>query len=382
MIEINAKEKGIRFETVADSSLPCSIIGDEHRLTQILLNLLGNAVKFTDHGHVIFRISNCGIANGRLSNPKSEIRNLEFEISDTGPGISEDRLEEIFSPFVQVGDHTRKRKGTGLGLAISCRLVDLMGGSLTVESAEGRGSTFRCALPFPLPNPSTSSIPKIREPKRLCGYTGARRTIMIADDNARNRTMLVDLLHPLGFIIKEAVNGLDALNQLEDMGFDIPDLLILDLVMPRLEGTEVVRRVRRWQEFQALKIIAVSANASFSAQAQLAERGCDDFLPKPIRVHELLDRLSHHLDLEWTYDTSSASGTDALPFVFPPQKDLEVLIEFAKGGYVTDMRKALNKMKESDPRLKPFVAKLNDMTNAFQFTSILDFLKPAMREKF
>ncbi len=193
--------------------------------------------------------------------------------------------------------------------------------------------------------------------------------------------MLADLLRPLGFTIKEAVDGQDTLNQLEDMRPDIPDLLILDLVMPRLEGTEVVRRVRQSQEYQAIKIIVVSANASFSDQAQLDELGCDDFLPKPIHIHDLLDSLSRHLDLEWMYGTPSTSTSNALPLLFPPQKDVEVLIEFAKGGYVTDMRKALDKMGESDPRLLPFVSKLQEMTNAFQFKHILDVLDREIQEK-
>ncbi|GAK54996.1 ATP-binding region ATPase domain protein [Candidatus Vecturithrix granuli] len=370
MIQIRAQIKGITFYFEPPFESPLMLLGDENRLSQILLNLLGNAVKFTDHGRVTLKVTH--VPKVESGNLKPQTSNLKFEISDTGPGIPAHHLDDIFSPFVQIGNHTRKRKGTGLGLAISRQLVRLMGGELEVASTEGEGSRFW--FDISLPEAPTSSTQTTLKSQRIIGYKGARRTIMVADDNLQNRTMLLNLLRPLGFDVMEAVDGQDALKQLHETRNSLPDLIFLDVIMPGIDGFEVARQLRNSSEFKHLKLIFVSANTSLSVQEQAMASGGDDFLAKPLHLKRLLDHLRLHLDIEWEYESSAEADLETQPLIFPPREDLKSLLEFAKGGYITDIRQALTRMKASDPRLLPFVARLEDMASTFQFKQIIEFI--------
>ncbi len=370
MIQVRAQSKGITFYFEPPSEAPLMLLGDANRLSQILLNLLGNAVKFTDHGRVTLKVTKVPeIESGNL---KSQTSNLKFEISDTGPGIPAHHLDDIFSPFVQIGDHTRQRKGTGLGLAISRQLVRLMGGELHVASTEGEGSRFW--FDISLPEAPTSDAQTTLKSQRIIGYKGARRKIMVADDNRQNRTMLLNLLRPLGFDVIEAINGQDALNQLHETRTSLPDLIFLDVIMPGIDGFEVARQLRNSPEFKYLKLIFVSANSSPSLQEQAIASGGDDFFAKPLHLRSLLDHLRLHLDLEWEYASPAKPDLETQPLIFPSREDLKSLLEFAKGGYITDIRQALTRMKASDPHLQPFVARLEDMASTFQFKQIIEFI--------
>jgi signal transduction histidine kinase len=200
IIRMRAQQKDLRFEHHFDPGLPAGIQADETRLRQVLINLLGNAVKFTDSGGTVrFRISEC-----ELRIDQSEIRNLKFEISDTGMGMTPEQVEKIFEPFEQVGDTQRRAEGTGLGLAISRQLVGLMGGELRVQSEPGAGSAFWFEAAFPV----IAAQPE--EPVRqadISGYTGERQTILVVDDNQENCQVLQNMLAPFGFDVVLAQNG-------------------------------------------------------------------------------------------------------------------------------------------------------------------------------
>jgi signal transduction histidine kinase len=234
LLRIKAADKQLRFEAWCDEGVPPCVVIDEKRLRQVLLNLLGNALKFTACGQVLLQIRHVGEA----SSP-SRAR-LHFEVADTGPGIAAKDQARIFEPFEQAGDARSRAAGTGLGLAISRQLVRLMGGVLQLDSEEGRGSRFWFELDLPVCNAPTSLALPARPPQAT-GHAGPKRRILIADDVIANRQLLVAMLEPLGFATAEAVDGQDALDQLPTF---MPDLVLMDLAMPVRDGLDAIRTLR------------------------------------------------------------------------------------------------------------------------------------------
>ncbi len=367
MIRIRAQQKGIGFHFEPAPDLPVCVRCDEKRLSQILLNLLSNAVKFTDHGSVTFRVL------------KHQTSNIQFQVEDTGVGIPESHLEDIFSPFRQVGDHTRKTEGTGLGLSISRRLARMMGGELHVESRPGEGSTFLLGLELPEVSEDTETA-KMADEGNIIGYTSpnpGRRAIriLVADDNGDNRAVLVSLLLPLGFETAEAADGREGLDKAAE--FD-PDLIFMDIVMPIMGGVEAIRRIRNSPTLKHIKIIVVSASKSLSSHQLMTEIGCDDFIQKPVHVPELFDKLAAHLGLEWIYETSerpaeTAEKNEAL--AIPPASEIRLLCEFAADGDIRGIRRQLDEITGADERYAPFAAKLHKLARGFQLKYIREFLK-------
>jgi CheY-like chemotaxis protein len=256
---------------------------DERRLRQVLLNLLANAVKFTDNGEVMLEVTSP--ASGRI----------RFEVRDTGIGIGPDQVGSLFQPFEQVGTVQRRREGTGLGLAISRELVHLMGGDLKVESRVGAGSTFWFELAMriasPAPAVGASGLP-------VCGYTGAAKAVLVVDDDPQSRAVLVDLLAPLGFRVTEAADGFEALERARAVSFD---LVLTDLSMPGMGGTELVSLLRQLADGKSLPIAVVSARGSEPHIWPSSPAPINGFLSKPINVDEVLATIGSLLGLEWTY---------------------------------------------------------------------------------
>jgi signal transduction histidine kinase/CheY-like chemotaxis protein len=213
-----AKEKSILFETAVASDLPAWVRADEQRLRQVVFNLLSNAVKFTKAGGVVFSLQRVGQSDG------GEL--IRFSVSDTGPGIAPEDISKLFEPFAQVGNKaTAAATGTGLGLAISRSLVERMGGKLRVESKVGWGSRFWFEVALPV----VAAAPAAHVNRRLVGYEGPRRRVLVVDDNAANRAVMVDMLAPLGFDVFEAADGLGAVREGERFK---PDLVLMDLRLP------------------------------------------------------------------------------------------------------------------------------------------------------
>jgi CheY-like chemotaxis protein len=288
---MRAKEKNIEFNFENISYLPYKIISDETRLRQVLLNLLGNAVKFTDKGEVTFFISAVKKTN---SNGRDMVR-ISFEISDTGIGIRNDQFEKLFHPFVQVGNENIKDSGAGLGLAISQAIVKSMGGEITVTSEMNKGSVFKFELEFE----EISKIDIVKTCNRIIdGYKGKKIKILVVDDKEYNRKVLVNLLIPLGFNLLEAEEGNKAV-ELSKM--ESPDLIFMDLRMPVLSGVEASKIIRRDDVDGSIKIIAVSANVFENDRRDCIEAGCDDFLAKPIIYDDLIGILEKNLEIEWIY---------------------------------------------------------------------------------
>ncbi|MBI3144949.1 MAG: response regulator, partial [Pseudogulbenkiania sp.] len=248
IIRVRAEQKNLSFQCETPPDLPCTVLFDEKRLRQVLLNLLGNAVKFTDRGQVCLQVSHAADSEGRIR--------LHFAVQDTGVGMDQDQLETIFRPFEQVGEAQRRLGGTGLGLSISRQLVKLMNSDIHVSSQAGVGSRFCFELSVPL-------VPRDMEPtpaaQGVIGYRGPARTVLVVDDVQANRRVLAEMLELVGFTTAVAQNGREGILQAQALQ---PDLILMDIVMPVMGGIEATRRLRQRRELQHIPIIVVSASAT------------------------------------------------------------------------------------------------------------------------
>ncbi|MCG8425257.1 MAG: ATP-binding protein [Proteobacteria bacterium] len=334
MFALRARQKQLSFVFEDGSNLPAAIRADEKRLRQILLNLLGNAIKFTDHGSVTFTVEDC---DGRL----------RFQVEDTGIGIPEEQLATIFRPFEQIESKTVSREGTGLGLSISSQLVAMMGSELHVKSELGKGTRFWFEI-----------VPEIvstwQEPElptmAIEGYKGERKKVLVVDDKSQNRHLIVTILEPLGFDVVQAEDGHEAIERARQ---DRPDLILMDLVMPRLDGFEATRRIRRVEALASTPIIAASASILDNHQTRSIDAGCNDFIGKPIKIEVLLDLLAEHLDLQWRHRTVDKRQAAAPATVEPRQSvdtsrlSVETLGVIHEAASIGDIQRILNALEEA-----------------------------------
>jgi signal transduction histidine kinase/DNA-binding NarL/FixJ family response regulator len=379
MSRIRAEQKSIDFHYFPDPNLPVGVRGDDKRLRQVLINLLGNAIKFTDEGSVTFNV--CRLAQHSASNHATEF--IRFSVQDTGIGIPLEQLETIFNPFEQAGSMTRRSEGTGLGLTISQKIVNLMGSMIQVSSVSGQGSTFWFDLELPLANEWTTSVAE-SEKGKIIGYAGIRKKILIVDDKEVNRSVLLEVLNSLEFECAEAGNGEQGLGVAHSFR---PDLIITDLVMPGLDGFEFSRRLRQLPLFQNVTVIAASASILDEQQARSFEAGCDDFLPKPIDMEKLLAKLHKYLKLEWIYDqqqpleTASASpvvvasNAESEELKVPALDALMKLYEAAKRGDVEDIKIEANRIRELGSQYLPFVNRVLELADNFDDPEIVKLVE-------
>jgi PAS domain S-box-containing protein len=288
IVRVRAQPKQLPVLYEALGELPRRVRADAHRLRQVLLNLLGNAVKFTAQGSVLLRVQ------GRLQDGDRVA--LAFEVADTGPGIPVRDMEAIFLPFEQAGDAEQRAGGTGLGLPISRELVRAMGGELQARSRVGEGSTFSFEVVLPV---AGEPITAANHPQAVTGYLGARRRVLLVDDIAANRQLLADLLGHLGFEVAQASNGEEGVQRAQELR---PDLVLMDNVMPVMGGHEATRRLRGVPGLESLPIIALSASASAAERARSLEVGANGFLAKPVVLSRLVEEIGRLLQLQWTVD--------------------------------------------------------------------------------
>jgi signal transduction histidine kinase/DNA-binding NarL/FixJ family response regulator/ligand-binding sensor domain-containing protein len=361
LFQSRAEEKGLTFSMMNNKNLPVIVSGDEKRIMQVLNNLLGNAIKFTEKGGVSFQVG-CEPLTAKLYK-------VRFEVSDTGIGISKEYLSEIFLPFHQVKDRRLFSEGTGLGLAIASNLVGLMNGALEVKSEVGKGSVF--TLELVLRQVDAESSAALSE-QGITGYAGAKKTVLVADDHEENRQVIHELLSSLGFLVLEASDGQEAV---ELASTSIPDLVIMDLVMPQLNGFEAVVKMKANPELSETKMIAFSANVFEPNQKRSLDEGFDDFVPKPIDVAVLLCSIARLLNLEWTYandyppidlqekpvETSSE---------LPPLAELEILREYALKGDIQGILDSLDQIEVQYPNTIGFVKQMRKWAGEFDMGRI------------
>ena len=373
VINIRAERKGIDFHSESADNLPRIVFGDERRLRQILLNLLGNAAKFTDKGNVILQVK----SEKLIVKSGDRQCKLQFSIQDTGVGVSPEHLETIFDPFEQVGEQKRQAKGTGLGLTISRNLVELMGGQLCVSSQLHLGTQFCFELALPIVDDHHHVAQVSRQ--LIIGIEGESPKILVVDDKLENLEVLADLLSPLGFIIKQADDGREGLETATQW---LPDAIITDLIMPEMDGFELIRRVRQSPILKEKVIIASSASVYEADQKKSLAIGSDAFLPKPIQAETLLDQLQQHLNLTWLYgDNIRETAEEELsrPIVLPPIAELEKLYELSLAGDIDELEKEITVLVKSDVTLQPFVAKIRTFFKEYQVDELIEWLEGEMR---
>jgi len=368
MIAVKAEQKGLQFHMELAPDLPVGIRADVKRLRQVLVNLLGNAVKFTDQGHVTFRV--------RFTRKDQGTDRLQIEIEDSGIGIKPEDMARLFQPFTQVGDHSRHAEGTGLGLAITKRIVDLMGGNLQIESQFGRGSTFRVTLPIATVGELSETRPC---PQGLVtGYQGPQRTVLVVDDKWENRSVVVNLLMPLGFRVQEAANGREALSLAQGSP---PDLIVTDLVMPVMDGFELVRCLRSDRRLQDIPIIASSASTFDHDKQQSLDVGCNEFLPKPIDAEALFGKIQRLLHLEWQYATPTVAelaAAPAAPLYVPDEATLHQLLHLARRGRLAAIEEQIGALAQADPAYQTFAAQVSQFTQYFEIEKLQAFLQDTL----
>jgi len=368
MCEIRARDRGIDFIYASDDGLPQGVKTDDKRLRQVLINLLGNAIKFTEEGSVTLSVE-------VLESTHSERARVKFQVSDTGVGISPEDLAKLFQSFEQVGDRAKKSEGTGLGLAISQKLVSLMGGRIEVASQLGEGSQFFFTLEFPLVV-DWHHQQALGRNDNIVGYAGERRHILIVDDRRENRDVLVGLLEPLGFQVSTAENGLEGL---EKMHRERPDLGILDLAMPVMDGFEFLDRLRQDKELQASKIVVSSASVAQTDRQMALKAGADDFLPKPVDMGELLNCLALHLPLEWLEEKPLEEEPSEAKV--PPREIIEELLAIAQKGDTRGVREKIEHLVREDSAYQEFASPILKLARAFQIEEIEESLQNYLIEE-
>jgi CheY-like chemotaxis protein len=354
-------DKGLDFDFRCDGEMPAMVRVDAQRLRQILINILGNALKFTQRGRVSFHL-------------RYERQMAQFTIRDSGPGISPTDQSRIFEPFQQGSAEQRGPiTGTGVGLTIARMLTDLMGGRLQLESQPGEGSCFSLQLFLPeLPASPSAVVPA---PLRVQGYRGLRRRILIVDDQPNDRELLEGLLRPLGFLLATAGSAAAALALME--GFR-PDLVLMDLEMPGMGGWEAIAALRSGP-WAATPVAVLSAHGADSEALPAGSVAMADHLVKPLRLDDFLRWLGKRLELSWIEasrdEQASVDGPAATSPVMPlpaatpvpPHAACTQLRAFVREGYLRGIERELDLLVERDPAWGAWVEHLRPMVASFQF---------------
>lgn len=357
-----AEDKRLVFRCQIIDPLPQTVRGDEKRIRQVLINLLSNAIKFTNEGEIIFRV---GYRSGVTT----------FQIIDSGEGISEENLKDIFQPFIRLSKATGNAvAGSGLGLTICKIITELMGGEITVKSIENKGSTF--TVRFLLA--SLSGTAEIVAEKNIIGFQEKSKNILIVDDQYEHRTLITTLLEPLGFCVEQADSGENCLTMLPAF---MPDLILMDLSMTGINGIETSQHLR--QKGYTMPIVVLSANAYPTDQKAALDAGCDDFLPKPLQVSALLNKLALHLSIKWIYDGNKSDkiiSEQNKSFTLPPPIIINQLMEFVQIGDLLGLKQQLNDLIMSEPSYKDFTQRIKILANEFRIAEIKKLLREVNSE--
>ncbi|HBK66714.1 MAG TPA: hypothetical protein DD000_25270 [Cyanobacteria bacterium UBA11166] len=424
LFQIRAEQKDITFTYEQLSPLPNGIIGDEKRLRQIISNLLSNAIKFTDRGEVNLKVGYSPTSPVKIHkskfrnmtnysyiepttykpihkskftikkrtnslcprpiinnpqpithNPQPTTTKIRFQIEDTGIGISPNQLAKIFLPFHQVRDSTHISEGSGLGLGISQKLAQLMNSEIHVTSAPGKGSVFWFDLELPTVSQWEEAPPPLN--RRIVSFKGEKHKILIVDDNRVNRTLLLAILKPLGFEIKEAVDAEDCLKQAVDF---VPDLILMDLIMPNIDGLEATRRLRKLPQLRDTVTIALSASVSQTIQEESLAAGCQSFIPKPVKSKNLLNVISYHLGLEWIYEDRESEKNrsphpNSLIVASLPVSELTTLGELVKMGDIKGIIERADYLEKLDSKFDNLATHIRQLAKRFKLKQLREIIE-------
>ncbi|MEG4504771.1 ATP-binding protein [Microcoleus sp. F6_B4] len=368
---IRAEQKSLKFSYQPDPDLPIAIHADEKRLRQALINLIGNAIKFTKIGDISFSVS---LIEKNINFSHQTRYKIRFSVKDTGVGIKPEEIARIFLPFEQVGSRKNQAEGTGLGLAITKKIIHLMGSNIQVTSQLQMGSIFWFDLDL-LEATEWVNTNSQNDRGKIIGFKGEPQKILVIDDRWENRSVIANLLTPIGFEVIEAIDGKQGLNIAIQAK---PDLVITDLVMPEMDGFQLMQYWKTSLELKDIKIIVSSASVFETDQNQSLQAGAVDFLAKPVQAEELLEKLELHLQIEWIYEAASLMPSGRKPnydkIVPPPPEALDKLFNLALRGNLKEIIKQTETIEKTDPKYMSFASKLRQLAKEFQEKKILEML--------
>jgi two-component system sensor histidine kinase/response regulator len=379
MFYLRTEQKGLTLVFEYDPQLPYYVRADQNKLRQILINLLGNAVKFTPQGSITLRAGMPPVAGGETA-----INTLQFEVEDTGFGIPAHELETIFEAFKQSNINGHAQHGTGLGLAISRQYARLMGGDLTARNKPDRGSSFVLTVPVELIAETDIRVKSEKtKGRQVVGIMAGQPVyrLLVVEDVEANRTFLTGLLQPFGFELREALNGSEAIELWQNWQ---PHLILMDIRLPVLDGLEATRHIRAQQRAgePAPIIIAVTASAFDEDRSTILAAGCDDVLRKPFREAELFDMLAHHLKVQFIYQDEpadqTATGQGLSPAHLAAIMPAPWLADLQQAALEGDLARILNLIEQIQDQEPELACKLRRLADNFQINDILHLVQSAI----
>ncbi len=373
MLQFKAQSKGLHFSIEIAPEVPQYIVGDRGKLQQVLINILGNAIEFTEQGSVILKT--------KIKDPE-KITNIYFEIEDTGPGIAPEEINNLFLPFVQTTKGRKSQKGTGLGLAIAKKFIELMGGDISVHSELGKGTIFKFYVAAEITD--GSKIVEQKPNRKVVGLRSGQKKyrILVVDDRSDNRQLLVKFLTDVDLEVKEATNGKEAVDIWESWQ---PDLIWMDMRMPVMDGYEATKIIKSRLKDRETKIIALTASSFAEEKAILLTAGCDDFVRKPFLESDIWDTMARHLEITYIYKAEKEIYQEKEEN--NPSKvklKLSILKQIMPDGWFVDVFKAASQLNRD--LLQDLIAQipsehdsiariLTEMVDNFDFERILKIVK-------
>ncbi len=364
-----AESRGLCLSVEQDPTLPHYVRADRAKLRQVFINLLGNAVKYTEQGGVILRL------RGEPADAERVV--VRCEVEDTGMGIPPEAQERVFEPFVQLAQRA-DAQGTGLGLAITRQYIQLMGGNLTLHSDPGHGSVFGFTLPVK-PATAEEALSPLELPGRVIALEPGQEAcrILIAEDVVETRLLLRRLLEPVGFEVREVENGQEAVEQFRSWR---PHLIWMDWRMPVMDGIEATRRIKGMEGGRATIIVALTASVFREQRSLVLESGCDDFLRKPFREEEIFETIARHLGVRYLYERSAGEGPEAPP---APAITAEALVrlprtalaELRQAAIECDSERLAQLVEGIRPTAADVAAALERLARVYRYPEILDLLE-------
>ncbi|MGK7947228.1 MAG: ATP-binding protein [Xenococcaceae cyanobacterium] len=383
MFALKVQNKGLQFFLELDANLPQYISTDEAKLRQVLINLIGNAVKFTEQGGIILR------AQVARDEPNHQ-HNLKLEVEDTGLGIAPEELDKLFVPFEQTATGRKIKQGTGLGLAITHKFIELMGGEITARSTVGVGTCFQCSIPIRLT--SSEATPVKTAKGKVIGLAPEQPEyrILVVDDEADNRLLLLDLLTSVGLSVQQASNGREAIKIWQAWQ---PHLIWMDLRMPQMDGYQVTKKIRKTEseldkEGLSTKIIALTASAFKGKRDITLASGFDDFVIKPFEESIIWSKMSQHLGVELIYQHSAQNNGQQLQKTVAgrdlvPPVDLAGDLKNMSSQWLKELHQAASQLKGKKvmqlikaipPEQAAIAAQLQTLADNYQFDEIVRLL--------
>ena len=386
MFKLIAEKKGLQLVFDYGSTLPQYVETDERKLRQILINLLGNAIKFTSEGGVTLRVAiRQDYGEEKQINEDNKQRELYFEIEDTGGGISPSEMDNLFAAFYQTETGRKSLEGTGLGLPISRKFVQLMGGDITVSSILGEGSIFQFNIEVTLAEAVEMKTPQVTRRVISLAPGQSDYRILVVDDRKESRLLLMKLLTSVGFSVREGVNGEEAINIWSSWE---PHLIWMDMRMPVMDGYEATKYIKTHLKGQATAIIALTASAFEEDRSVVLSAGCDDFVRKPFREEVIFEKMAQYLGVRYLYEEpdsdTEASGkctesstqlltTEELRGMSPLWLD-----QLYQAADAIDNERIFQLIEEIPPESGLLADTIADFVNSFRCDRIIDLIEEAI----